>query len=250
VTSSKTNDDRAEPYEEFDAIDQKSFSSLKNNTEFHITFERNRTGDVPVVIKRPGIAADIELISSLNKAAVLKIRSGGALDLNYEDNLQNLNLESNLPGIIQNWDNAIQAQLVSFEEVKSDETQLKNFHKNIPFIENRTLFLNGIPDKEYKIEIQELPILPKTKADAEQWLLKLLILKLKENICYPTKQHIESIETEILEKTPFRKKFETLFIDSDKVFKLIKKDSNEIELFRNIQTAEDLCPDSDICGGL
>lgn len=250
MTSSKKNDDSAEPYDEFDAIDQKSFSSLKDDTEFHITFERNRNGDVPVVTKRPRMAADIELISSLNKVAMLKIRSHDALDLNYEDKNRNLNLESNLPGIIQHWDNALQAQLVSFDEVKSDETQLKNFHKNIPFIENRTLLLNGIPDKEYKIEIQELPILPKTETDAELWLLRLLILKIKDNLCYLTKKHVEELEKEILEKTPFRKKFEILFIQGDKVFESIKKDSNEIELFRNIQTAEDLYPDSDICGGL
>jgi hypothetical protein len=165
------------------------------------------------------------------------------------------NLRENLPNLVDNWDSAIRAKRITFEEIKGNREVLESFFQRNITMEKKTLLFSEGSDKDWSVELSEIDVIPRTEPDAKQWLCKLMALQLQEEKCYYTPEHCESIVRKIAKQTPISRVYGELQLSRSEIVSILGG-LGETELLTSIRIAEDLSPEGkflvsqEVSGGL
>jgi hypothetical protein len=223
-------------FDSFHEYEGHYFTTLdKEKIEFSVNFHVNRSNQVPHVIWNNEIRGQV----TINSGSM----TGTSLHLQYnhkhytDHNYKKFNLSSNMHHLLETWNSETESAEKSFEELTLEEKD--SFQTGLSTTE--PIILNDeIDSAKWRIEIQNVPLLPKTQNDAKQWLEYLLTKQLKNEKSYFTHEYIETIQKQILEKTPLIQKYPNLWISGKSFHQTLANRSSTI--FTDVQTAQDLLP--------
>jgi len=160
---------------------------------------------------------------------------------NYSDHdYDKFSLTENLHHLFDSWNSQTESVEKSYEELTLEE--LDSFLTGLSVTDS--ILIDGeLESKKWRIEIQKVPLSPKTQHDAKQWLEYLITKQLeKEKSCF-THEYIETVQKQILKKSPLTQKYPNLRISGSEFHQTLADQSSP--LFTDIQTAQDLFPNSE-----
>jgi hypothetical protein len=225
-----------DPFDSFNDYEGNYYTTFdKDEIDFSLSFHFNRSNRVPQVIWNNEISGQVIIDSSPMTGTTLYLHYNNK---NYTDyDYDKFNLSDNLHHLFETWSSQTESVEKSYEELTLDEKD--SFQTGLSATES--ILIDGeIDTSKWRIEIQNVPILPKTKLDAQQWLEYLIIKQLEKEKSYFTHEYIEFIEKQILAKTPLSQKYPNLWISSLSFHQTVAIRSPSI--FTDIQTAQDLIP--------
>ncbi len=131
-----------------------------------------------------------------------------------------------------NWDSSFNALKIEFNTIKDDEKIIKSFEASY----SNSITIDGYGS--FKGKFQNVPLIPKTKNDAQEWLLYLLKREIEQKERYISKDELHSLWLNLLDTKPQLDNFDLKF-DFEIVLNRFGKDSKYYWL---LQSGIDLFP--------
>ena len=243
VEASDTKEDleskgRMESFEGFVELDGKEFERQLNDKHerFSLQFVRPDEDTAPSIAKGNEMYFDLKLEARENeKKAIWKLE----IDINHRkgelSGETDVDIAKNMDSWFNEFSKSKMAMTMSFEDVKKNIGILKKFEETektkaeIDFKQTRD-------ENEWDISIK-MPVIPKTRNDAEKWIEHLL----KEKIPlgkYLSKTSLERRYTEIMENSTIPDAMPEWYFSLDSFMKNLNKDT-----YHRIKATEDLFVD-------
>ena len=229
-------------FDTYKKFDRKNWTSWKKKElEFSVYFERS--GDNPPKIIRKGSIGGKVTLNSNNNSSTHQSLKISANEFSYEtQTFTKFDLDENLSNLIEEWNNDIKVKYVTFEEVKDNSDNLRNFKIREHGLKGKLIFADAEDDDTWSIDIDHIDIVPKNLKDTKLWLGKLLLYRLKQEQCHATSDYCDNIITDIIDDSPLVRAHPDISLKMGDILKSIKSlDGNSI--LQDIQTADDLFPD-------
>lgn len=217
-------DEAPEVFQEFSPFEGRKFVSWKADpavVSFFVEFER-QPNEPPRVIRRSDLPAEAELLTDEKGGTRWKVSgSGFAKELPCED----FQLAQNMVRLVKHWDSSLSAQLVDFDEVKTNPVILAEFRRTVrPDGIRHLRFAQGEDPADYTVEVHDVDVLPASIDDAKRWLTTLLREDLTAEAAFVTVDHVEKAEKAILAKSPLRRNHSSLYVTPEEFLTLLEKE--------------------------
>ena len=233
------------PFEDFEGIEGREFEKLfsEKKEKFSLEFVKSDSGipsvalgdesEHKLVLKLKGVAGNNSVYKCEWKTEISVGKNRGELKGQVE-----MDIAEN----ISSWFNAFSkdnmAIEMDFETAKKKRTALGNFKTNETLTATIS-FENKKDDNVWEISL-EIPVVPKTESDANEWIEYLLRREMTDNE-YIQKAHIEKKYINILENSTIPDAFPKWFFSIDGFIKRLEEMDNK--LYYHIKATEDLYVD-------
>jgi len=230
-------------FSDFEYFDERTFPEIfgKDISKdfFWIKFQRQKN-ETPKIIMAGSLEAslvieyDSQSDGCLNFSAILSRRKN-----EYTESLPSFNINNNLSNLIKGWNPEIKALEMDYDEAKEKPAILHNFVTTMSLTGKPLYMTESLDDGDWDIEIT-LPVVPKSKRDALEWVSYLVIDDLMKKERYLSIAKLEELEQEKMEESLIEKKFKDFFVSGQKLLEIIKRDEDTQSLFWRIMAVEDL----------
>jgi len=239
-------------FSDFTYFDEKVHPDLsakdKKRGGFWIQFQRQRN-ETPKVITTGTLEAGLTVTFDLQSDAkrVFRFEKNKRM-ITHEESLSSFNIDRNLTNWIKGWDASIRAREMTYEEVKENPATLNGFIVTMLF-QGKSLHVGeAVDDSDWDVEIT-IPVVPRSKKDAENWLYHLLFDDLTKNARYLSIEHLEHLVREKIKGTPIDARFKNFLIPGKKLLAKMKKEEDNRDPYWRVMAVEDLVSSSEFAGG-
>jgi len=235
-------------FSDFTHFDEKVHPDLSAKDQkrgfFWIQFQRQRN-ETPKVITTGTLEAILTVTFDLGSDAKRRFRfEKNKRTIINEEPLPSFNIDRNMANWVKGWDDSIQALEMTYEDAKENPATLNGFTVNRPF-QGKSLHIGEtVDDSDWAVEIT-IPVVPKSKRDAEDWLYHLLLDDLAKNARYLSVEHLERLVGEKIEGTPIDARFPDFLIPGKKLLERMKKEEDNRDPYWRIMAVEDLVSSSE-----
>ncbi len=175
-----------EPYQDLEDVE---FTTWRKDdpTVFKLRFIRGDSVPTPRIEKRATIDGEVIITATLNEknSQCIEIKSDPNSGRNYyyvDNNFDKLDVDRLLLEIDE-WDPKRRGILKNFSEIRDEEPIIINtFETSYEFPTERQLyFLDDVEDDDlYTVEVNKIPVIPRTLQDAQEWTLFLFLEKARK----------------------------------------------------------------------
>jgi len=224
------------PFEDYREYDGKFYFTLDENPiDFQIQFHFNQSNQVPQIIWNNQVNGRLTIDSGSMTGTSLTFQYNNHEYIDHD--CQKFDLSENMNKLFEDWEPETESIEKSYEELNPE--QLESFLTGLST--NDSIIIDGELDPAtWRIEIQNIKVLPKTELDAKKWLEYLIIKQLENEKSYYTLEYVKFIQNKILAEKPLKIKYPKLWIDPITFHRNLSNQRSS--LYTDIQTAQDLLP--------
>jgi hypothetical protein len=230
-----------EDFDEYELLDEKMHVKLaqggETTEEFRVKFLR-KNGEVPKICMAGEYDADLELIHENGETKLKFSLSHGPVRILHEEKFVGFTPEDNVSRWVKDWNSRIAALEVEFADAEKDSSML-NYFRMTKRLEGQRIFLpEGITDENWQIDLT-VPVVPKRKKDADDWVCNLIKQDLTANPRYLSIGKLEELEKSLLGRTTILGNFKGYFQSGSEIMKFLRG-SEEKDSYDRIMAVEDL----------
>jgi len=224
-------------YELYDQIIHKDLVDEKwAMDEYWVRFQKQR-GQNPKVVYS-GMFEGKVIVEHEEDVSIIRFDvSLGNTKIQHHEEFNDFNVLENMSQWFNNWERHVYAIRITYDEVKDNPAVLANFSVIKKMTGQVITTPNGKDNGDWTIEVS-VQVVPKSKKDANLWLVNLLLKDLSKKQRYLSLSQAKSIIMRIVNESPISKKYPEYEFPVKDIFKLINAEDQKQAAM--IMAAEDL----------